>query len=74
MTANRIARRADEATDVLDAAPDLSTVVAVAWPTGRPIHRYTAAELAIGVDLYTQAMKAKAAARANRGDHDAPER
>ncbi|WP_275412579.1 hypothetical protein [Micromonospora gifhornensis] len=41
----------------------------MAWPTGRPIYRYTPAEIADGVDLYTRALKA----RARRGGHDAPE-
>ncbi|GAA2349911.1 hypothetical protein [Dactylosporangium salmoneum] len=34
------------------------TVVAVAWPTGRPIYAYTVDELAEGVDLYTRWLKA----------------
>jgi hypothetical protein len=34
-------------------------VVAIAWPTGRPIYAYTAKELADGVDVYTKAMKAR---------------
>jgi hypothetical protein len=33
-------------------------VVAVAWPTGRLIHPYTPEELALGVDVYTRALKA----------------
>ncbi|MDG4795384.1 hypothetical protein [Micromonospora sp. WMMD1082] len=37
-----------------DEAPD---IIAVAWPTGRPIRSYTIEELAEGVDLYTRAMK-----------------
>ncbi len=39
---------------------DARTVVAIAWPTGRPIYAYTAKELADGVDVYTKAMKARA--------------
>ncbi|MEU5934533.1 hypothetical protein [Micromonospora sp. NPDC047187] len=54
-------------------SPDPSAIVAVAWPTGRPIHRYTAAEIADGVDLYTQAMKARATGTGHQGDDDAPE-
>jgi len=38
---------------------DARTVVAIAWPTGRPIYAYTAKELADGVDVYTKAMKAR---------------
>lgn len=37
------------------------TVVAIAWPTGRPIYQYTAEQLAAGVDLFTIAMKTRAA-------------
>jgi hypothetical protein len=47
---------------------DARTVVAVAWPTGRPIYAYTTEELADGVDLYTKAMKAHAATNGGRGD------
>lgn len=32
-------------------------VVAVAWPTGRPIYAYTVDELADGVDVYTRWLK-----------------
>jgi hypothetical protein len=70
MTAtHRTSRPHDEVT----ATRETSTVVAFAWPTGRPIHRYTADELADGVDLYTRAMKARAGF-ATRGGHDAPQR
>jgi hypothetical protein len=34
------------------------TIVALAWPTGRPIYPYTADELAAGVDVYTRRLKA----------------
>jgi hypothetical protein len=34
----------------------------IAYPTGRPVRPYTREELAGGVDLYTRAMKARAAA------------
>lgn len=33
-------------------------VVAVAWPTGRPVYAYTVEEIAAGVDLYTRRLKA----------------
>ncbi|WP_349876318.1 hypothetical protein ABIH81_19460 [Micromonospora sp. HUAS YX12] len=73
MTANRrTSRLHDEVTELFDAPHEPSTVVAVAWPTGRPIHQYTAAEIADGVDVYTRAMKARAAGT-TRGDDDAPE-
>jgi hypothetical protein len=39
------------------------TIVAVAWPTGRPIYAYTLAEIADGVDLYTRRRKAGRRAR-----------
>ena len=38
---------------------DRRTVVAIAWPTGRPIYPYTPQELADGVDLYTRHLKAR---------------
>ncbi|MDT5043582.1 MAG: hypothetical protein QOE51_4567 [Actinoplanes sp.] len=41
------------------AVSDDRTVVAVAWPTGRPIYAYTREELAEGVDLYTCHLKAR---------------
>ncbi|MDT5042535.1 MAG: hypothetical protein QOE51_3520 [Actinoplanes sp.] len=44
------------------------TVVAHAWPTGRPIYAYTPQELADGVDLYTRLLKAR---RRERGERDA---
>jgi hypothetical protein len=75
MTANRhTSRLHDEVTELFDAPHETSTIVAIAWPTGRPIHRYTAAKLAEGVDLYTRAMKARATGTTIRGDHDAPQR
>jgi len=33
-------------------------IVAVAWPTGRPVYAYTLQEIADGVDLYTRRLKA----------------
>jgi hypothetical protein len=44
------------------------TVVAHAWPTGRPIYTYTPQELADGVDLYTQLLKSR---RRERGERNA---
>lgn len=43
-------------------------IVALAWPTGRPIYLYTVDELAAGVDVYTRRLKAN---RAKAGDTDA---
>ncbi len=43
-------------------------LVALAWPTGRPIYPYTVDELAAGVDVYTRRLKAD---RAEAGDTDA---
>jgi hypothetical protein len=51
------------------AVRDDRTVVAVAWPTGRPIYAYTLEELAEGVDLYTRHLKA--ARRGRAGERDA---
>ncbi|MCG5446233.1 hypothetical protein NIE79_004801 [Micromonospora sp. NIE79] len=65
------ASRADA--EVTSTSHATSTIVAIAWPTGRPIYRYTAAEIADGVDLYTRAMKARATGTTRQGDHDAPE-
>lgn len=48
---------------------DDRTVVAVAWPTGRPIYAYTPEELAAGVDLYTRHLKTRH--RPERGERDA---
>jgi hypothetical protein len=48
---------------------DDRAVVAVAWPTGRLIYAYTPAELAAGVDIYTQHLKATR--RPKRGVQDA---
>ncbi|GAA0739502.1 hypothetical protein Drose_16970 [Dactylosporangium roseum] len=42
----------------LDLTTNSADIVAIAWPTGRPIYPYTWEEIAEGVDLYTQAMKA----------------
>ena len=41
-----------------DDVRDDRTLVAVAWPTGRPIYTYTPQELADGVDVYTRRLKA----------------
>jgi len=53
-------------------------IVALAWPTGRPIYPYTVEELAAGVDLYTRRLKAGStkagsveAGSAEAGDTDA---
>jgi hypothetical protein len=43
-------------------------VVAVAWPTGRPIYAYTPQDIAEGVDVYTRLLKAR---RAQGGEPDA---
>lgn len=32
-------------------------LVGFAWPTGRAVYTYTAAEIAAGVDVYTQFLK-----------------
>ena len=45
------------------------TIVALAWPTGRPIYGYTVQEIADGVDLYTRRLKA--GRRAKAGDRHA---
>ncbi|GGL12580.1 hypothetical protein [Mangrovihabitans endophyticus] len=50
-------------------ARDQPTVVAVAWPTGRPIYPYTPDEIAEGVDVYTRHLKARR--RAQGGGRDA---
>ena len=49
---------------------DGRTIVAIAWPTGRPIYPYTVEELADGVDLYTRYLKARRE-RDERGERDA---
>jgi hypothetical protein len=49
---------------------DRRTVVAIAWPTGRPIYPYTPQELADGVDLYTRHLKGRRK-RDERGERDA---
>lgn len=43
------------------------TLVAVAWPTGRPIYAYSAEEIADGVDVYTRRLKAAAAEAGDAG-------
>ncbi|MGI5213300.1 hypothetical protein [Plantactinospora sp. CA-290183] len=48
-------------------------IVAIAWPTRRPIYAYTPEEIAEGVDVYTRAMKARAAGARTAGGDDAPE-
>jgi hypothetical protein len=40
------------------------TIVALAWPTGRPIYAYTLDEIADGVDLYSRRLKADRRAKA----------
>ena len=50
---------------------DDRTVVAYAWPTGRPIYPYTHQELADGVDVYTRSLKARRRDRDQRGEWDA---
>ncbi|MCA2216361.1 hypothetical protein [Jidongwangia harbinensis] len=49
---------------------DHRAVVAIAWPTGRPIYPYTPQELADGVDLYTCYLKGRRE-RGERGERDA---
>jgi hypothetical protein len=44
-------------------------IVAVAWPTGRPVYAHTLEEIADGVDLYTRRLKA--GRRAKAGGQDA---
>ena len=68
MTTNR---EPTQVQDHIADPPGTETVVAVAWPTGRPIHPYTVDELADGVDLYTRAVKARAAGAINGGQRDA---
>ena len=48
-------------------------IVAFAWPTNRPVYAYTPEEIAEGVDLYTQAMKARARGTRAAGGDDASE-
>ena len=50
---------------------DNRTVVAYAWPTGRPIYPYTHQELTDGVDVYTRLLKARRRDRDHRGERDA---
>jgi len=50
---------------------DNRTVVAYAWPTGRPIYPYTVEELADGVDVYTRSLKARRRQRDQEGERDA---
>jgi hypothetical protein len=47
---------------------DDRAVVAVAWPTGRPIYAYTVDEIAEGVDVYTRYLKARRGAQAGERD------
>jgi hypothetical protein len=49
---------------------DDRAVVAIAWPTGRPIYAYTPEELADGVDCYTRHLKGRRE-RGERGERDA---
>ena len=71
MTADRrTPRAAGEIAELFD-VPDEACIIAIAWPTGRPVYRYSAAELADGVDLYTRAMKARAASTGPAGGDDA---
>jgi hypothetical protein len=42
-------------------------VVAIAWPTSRPIYAYTVEQIAEGVDVYTRRLKA----RHRAGERDA---
>lgn len=49
---------------------DDRTVVAIAWPTGRPIYPYTLQELADGVDCYTRYLKGRQE-RGGCGERDA---
>jgi hypothetical protein len=72
MTTTRQASPVDDQTAQRPDAPGetLPGIVAIAWPTGRPIHPYTAAELAEGVDVYTRAMKARAADATGGGHRD----
>jgi hypothetical protein len=74
MTTSVTTNNPDKVTDRPDPALDASTVVAIAWPTGRPIYRYTVEEIAEGVDLYTRAMKARAAGAERQGGDDAGQR
>lgn len=53
-----------------DGSRSAQGVVAVAWPTGRPIYPYTVDELAEGVDLYTRAVKAAARRNHLGGSHE----
>jgi hypothetical protein len=71
-TSHPTSRVHDETVEPFDGVPAAaSEIVAIAWPTGRPIRPYTVDELAEGVDLYTRAMKARAATGTNRGRRNA---
>jgi hypothetical protein len=69
MTTHRETPRPDKTALLPNPSDDTSGIVAIAWPTGRTIYRYTPEELAHGVDLYTRAMKARTAALPNRDHH-----
>ncbi|GIF47491.1 hypothetical protein DFJ67_6968 [Asanoa ferruginea] len=71
---SRTSRADHEITDLTDTRHNMPSIVAIAWPTGRPIHSYTLDEITEGVDLYTRALKARTAETARRGDSDAPKR
>ena len=71
MTTTRQASPVDDYTAQRPAATgDEPGIVAIAWPTGRPIYPYTADELAEGVDVYTRAMKARATDATGGGHRD----
>ncbi|MFC6022714.1 hypothetical protein ACFP2T_41985 [Plantactinospora solaniradicis] len=57
----------------LNFATDGADIVAIAWPTHRPIYAYTPEEIAEGVDVYTRAMKARTTGARAVGGDDAPE-
>ncbi|ROO52771.1 hypothetical protein EDC02_7712 [Micromonospora sp. Llam0] len=71
MTTHQPPSSAYETTKRSDIPEETFDVIAIAWPTGRPIRSYSVDELAEGVDLYTRAMKARAADVVERGDRDA---
>jgi len=62
-------RPGGEEVERLVTADEPCVIVAIAWPTCRPVYAYTVEEVADGVDVYTRAMKARAAAL-RRGHHD----
>lgn len=71
MTTHRHTSRVEDRTAERSDVCGEPAIVAIAWPTGRPIHPYTADELANGVDVYTRALKARAAATRKGGRRDA---